>query len=1068
MPTVSTLGSPGVEVREFDGSLRTTNNAGTTVFIPGFASQGPVNEINPIGSMDDFISIYGQPTNAAERYFYYTVKAVIDNSGAGTTILTSRLSYGIGDGDDVSNAFTLLAYPAVPVIKNAENERGYDHHVIDNELASKLLVLTDGGKDDDEVAVSPIENSVISTMILNSEYANKKVSLTSIALPEGEYIPDTLSNAVTYKTKPILSYRIDGQKSEKDQTVLGSISIEQNGDEVTLHLAFPINFSEKEQCGIFTIDGKYSLADFKAASISEMTFKGDIVDAEASLVSAYEIGKYYSQPQGVSKEGADYSDVTYLVGSPTTFQLSLSEYYQLVTGELFDWSNESYLFHDIDNEKLVPKNDDKNFGMLNALKHSAFIAINPSRTIINDSFEGYYLAITDNIFNQAEDGYTYNAIKSLKITTLNSDQKGELNPENEGKGLLDYQFQTVNKARLDFHLDSNNKGSISQVIQNEIIDFNTSSAEYDDTLNMAVFKIKKSTTASEVMKLTYGLAESYNASFGKTRQYSVSNSTDPKSYFVENIIEDSLNLSIIVNPYIADNIYVDVDNNLCGKVRVFSTKLLSSLERYERKYLTKKLSDPTANNANKSLMSAIRLAQSNINSWTNVVKRAGVSLELIARNFLPSEGETESDFYTFTLSDSLYPFGTYTVPKTANKYIGTVPSKLERVLNTIANDEIYPDIDIMVEGGLGTIYAYSNTSDVLNEANSAINTVTEDGMTVGGVAEDGYENGRIFDDTIILNGIEDLRTGRSSLTEDAENVIEDWMAVQNVFLKVANSETNGGRGNTFYIGDVLRGILVKGKNTKISNLFGSKITNSSYDDEDSVNHSWATSIYYPIKHLTDSFVSSFCSIYNQYFKILDGFSGEKMWVPASGFVAGRMCAVDQSTGPWEAAAGLNRGMVPGVLDTAVNPSLSQRSDLYKICINSIPNLPNVGPTIWGIRTMSKKASAFDQNTCRRTFLYIEKVIKQTLRYFIFERNDSYTQLQVVNELEPFLDSLKKARAIYSYRLICDATNNTEEIVNNGDMVVDVAAAPERTAENIILNVTANRWSQQVESSISSN
>jgi hypothetical protein len=49
-----------------------------------------------ISSIADFETIYGTPSNAAERYFYYTVKAILDGSGNGTSLLCSRLPYGSG------------------------------------------------------------------------------------------------------------------------------------------------------------------------------------------------------------------------------------------------------------------------------------------------------------------------------------------------------------------------------------------------------------------------------------------------------------------------------------------------------------------------------------------------------------------------------------------------------------------------------------------------------------------------------------------------------------------------------------------------------------------------------------------------------------------------------------------------------------------------------------------------------------------------------------------------------------------------------------------------------------
>jgi phage tail sheath protein FI len=275
---------------------------------------------------------------------------------------------------------------------------------------------------------------------------------------------------------------------------------------------------------------------------------------------------------------------------------------------------------------------------------------------------------------------------------------------------------------------------------------------------------------------------------------------------------------------------------------------------------------------------------------------------------------------------------------------------------------------------------------------------------------------------------------------------------------------NGGRGDCFYISDVPRGILIKGKNTKITDLYGSTIDNNTYDFGEGVNHSFTTSVLYPIKHTFDTVVSSYMSTYAQWVKILDTFSSEKVWIPVSGYVAGNMAATDGTYGPWYAAAGLRRGVIKGVLDYALSPSVTQRTDLYKLCINSVPKIPNYGVTIWGLRTMSKAASAFDQNTCRRTFLYMEKKVKQTLRYYIFEPNTSYTRLNIVNDIDPFLEKVKNAGGIYSYTLVCDNTNNTPDVINNGDLAVSIAAAPTRTAENIVVEFTANKYTEEVSAS----
>ena len=106
-----TIQSPGVEIREIDLTQRPAEPLGTSVFIPGFSNQGPTDEVLNVGTFSDFEEIYGKPTNAAERYFYHSVRQVF-NSDA--NVYVSRLPYGSGGGlDDASNKYTALVYPVV-------------------------------------------------------------------------------------------------------------------------------------------------------------------------------------------------------------------------------------------------------------------------------------------------------------------------------------------------------------------------------------------------------------------------------------------------------------------------------------------------------------------------------------------------------------------------------------------------------------------------------------------------------------------------------------------------------------------------------------------------------------------------------------------------------------------------------------------------------------------------------------------------------------------------------------------------------------------------------------------
>lgn len=106
-----TIQSPGVEIREVDFTIRPVTVEGTSVFLAGFANQGPIDEVIQPGSITEFEQIYGAPTNSAEQYFYQTAKAILGSSPA--RLLTTRVPYGSGKGEGFENwRYSALVYPA--------------------------------------------------------------------------------------------------------------------------------------------------------------------------------------------------------------------------------------------------------------------------------------------------------------------------------------------------------------------------------------------------------------------------------------------------------------------------------------------------------------------------------------------------------------------------------------------------------------------------------------------------------------------------------------------------------------------------------------------------------------------------------------------------------------------------------------------------------------------------------------------------------------------------------------------------------------------------------------------
>jgi phage tail sheath protein FI len=103
-----TIASPGDQITEVDLSLIARPISDTSIFMAGFSPQGPTDELINVGSVSEFESIFGQPENSAERYFYHSAKQVLNGSG---NLWVTRMPYGSATGAGFANTYSALVYP---------------------------------------------------------------------------------------------------------------------------------------------------------------------------------------------------------------------------------------------------------------------------------------------------------------------------------------------------------------------------------------------------------------------------------------------------------------------------------------------------------------------------------------------------------------------------------------------------------------------------------------------------------------------------------------------------------------------------------------------------------------------------------------------------------------------------------------------------------------------------------------------------------------------------------------------------------------------------------------------
>lgn len=236
------------------------------------------------------------------------------------------------------------------------------------------------------------------------------------------------------------------------------------------------------------------------------------------------------------------------------------------------------------------------------------------------------------------------------------------------------------------------------------------------------------------------------------------------------------------------------------------------------------------------------------------------------------------------------------------------------------------------------------------------------------------------------------------------------------------------------------------------NLDGGPITSTGADATTAIiNYRNATSIN-----------SSYAVIDSGWKYQYDRYNDAYRWVPLNGDIAGLCARTDYTADPWFSPGGFNRGQIKNIVKLGFNPAQADRDVLYVAGINPVVNFPGQGTILYGDKTMLSRPSAFDRINVRRLFIVLEKAIATAAKFQMFEFNDSFTRAQFKNLVEPFLRDVQGRRGVTDFRVKCDETNNTGEIIDRNEFIADIFIKPNRSINFITLNFVAARSSVSFE------
>ena len=208
--------------------------------------------------------------------------------------------------------------------------------------------------------------------------------------------------------------------------------------------------------------------------------------------------------------------------------------------------------------------------------------------------------------------------------------------------------------------------------------------------------------------------------------------------------------------------------------------------------------------------------------------------------------------------------------------------------------------------------------------------------------------------------------------------------------------------------------------------------------------------------------SSYAFIDSGYKYRYDKYNDVYRYTPLNGDIAGLAVRTDNNRDPWFSPAGYNRGIIKNVVKLAFNPNKAQRDILYVKDVNPVITQPGQGTLLFGDKTALGRASAFDRINVRRLFIILEKAIARASRSALFEFNDEFTRAQFKNLVEPFLRDVQGRRGIYDFRVVCDTTNNTGEVIDRNEFIGDIYIKPAKSINFIQLNFVAVRTGVEFE------
>ena len=357
---------------------------------------------------------------------------------------------------------------------------------------------------------------------------------------------------------------------------------------------------------------------------------------------------------------------------------------------------------------------------------------------------------------------------------------------------------------------------------------------------------------------------------------------------------------------------------------------------------------------------------------------------------------------------------------------------------------------------VGSTYSFKSILDVLNTSNAYNSAKTRKFTLAFSGGFDGWDinrTNRTNTDNYRMGGLYDAVANGVTPSTDFiawQTAINTYSNPESVTINVFATPGINWSDNTVLINDTIT--MIEEQRTDSLYIIDSPNVgiSSSIDNSGGADITAASDIV-DLLNSTD-IDSNYSCTYFPFIQIADSQNNVNVYLPPTGEVVKAIAYTDTKAFPWFAPAGLDRGTTDAK-KSKYKLSQDARDILYKGRINPMVDFSGTGTVIFGQKTLQKKESALDRINVRRLLLQIKVLFANIAVNLLFEPNDQTVIDQFKQKANPILDTIKRERGLYGFKIVMDDTLNTPETIDRNELYGEIYLQPTRSVEFIGIGFT---------------